>query len=72
MGETTYEMTAEIDRARGALDKDLAALEARVREETDIRVQARRHPEVVNGLLIGIVISSGLALGWIARKIAGA
>lgn len=72
MGETKGAIMTEIDQARGALEKDLEALEARVREETDLHVQARRHPEIVNGLLIGIVVGGGLLLGAIARKIAGA
>jgi hypothetical protein len=49
MGATTNEIVHEIQQAQHDLDHDLTALENRVRRETSVRVQARRHPLAVIG-----------------------
>ena len=58
MGETTYQIIAEMEQARTDLGRDLDELEARVRRETDWRVQVRRHPWLVVGcvVIVGLII----------------
>lgn len=71
MGETKEQIIEEIGRTRGVLDKDLNALEARFKarfkEETNVRVQAERHPWA----LVGMVIGAGLFLGIIFAALSG-
>lgn len=67
MGETKEQIIAEIGRTRGVLDKDMNALEARFKAETDVRVQAERHPWA----LVGMVIGAGLFLGIIFAALSG-
>ena len=61
MGETKEQIIEEIGETRGVLAKDLNALEARFKEDTDIRVQVERHPWA----LVAMVIGAGLFLGII-------
>jgi len=67
MGETKEQIIQEIGQARGALDKDLSALEARFKEDTNVRVQAERHPWA----FVGMVIGAGLFLGLIFAGLSG-
>lgn len=71
MGETKEQIIEEIGRTRSVLDKDVNALEARFKarfkEETDVRVQAERHPWA----LVGMVIGTGLFLGMILAGLSG-
>ena len=58
MGETTHQTIAEMEEARTALGRDLDDLEARIRQETDWRVQTRRHPWIVLGcaFILGLLL----------------
>ncbi len=49
MGETADRIMDEIEQARKALDRDLAAFERGVKQETDWKVQFDRHPWAVLG-----------------------
>lgn len=52
MGKAEDRIVVEIEQARTALDRDLDALEAEVRYETDWKVLTRRHPYLVLGTTI--------------------
>ena len=65
MGETKAQLVGEIEGARYALDRDLTALETRVHEEMDVRLQLQRHPWVLPAAIIGL----GLMLGLIVAKL---
>lgn len=58
MGEGSYRIVSEIEHARSDLDRDLDAFEARVRQETSLKVQSRRHPLLVLGcvVVLGFVV----------------
>jgi len=63
MGETADEIRSQIERTRERLGKDLNALESRVKEETDWRVQFARRPWVFVGAAFGVSLAVGLAIG---------
>jgi len=60
MGETTAEIESEIDHTRAALKSNLEELETRVREVTDWRTLARKHPAPMLGaaLLGGMLVAA--------------
>ncbi|MFN7997177.1 MAG: hypothetical protein U0Q18_26415 [Bryobacteraceae bacterium] len=68
MGETTNEIVREIDQARSALEHDLATLEHRVKAETSLTVQTRKHPWIVAGFTVGCAVLVGLFVGRIIRS----
>jgi len=63
MGETADEIRSEIERTRERLGQDLTALESRVKEETDWRVQVARRPWVFVGAAFGVSLAVGLMIG---------
>ena len=67
MGETKEQLMSEIEQARTALDRDLDALEQRVAEDTDWRLQIQRHPLLLAGAAIGCGLILGLFLASLNR-----
>lgn len=65
MGETKELIVDEIEQARSALDRDLDMLQARFKEDTDIKLQARRQVEQHPWLIPAAFIACGLLLGMI-------
>ncbi len=63
MGQAENIAVGEIENARGALDRDLAAFEARFRRETDWKVQFRRRPWVFIGASFVLGLGVSLLLG---------
>ncbi len=63
MGQAENIAVGEIERARGDLDRDLSALEARFRRETDWRVQFDRRP--------WLFLSAGFGLGFALSMMLG-
>ena len=59
MGEATDRVVKEIEDARSALNRDLAALEIRVHRQFDWKLQVRRHPWIVVGcaLIVGLTFT---------------
>jgi hypothetical protein len=62
MADLTDTLVADIEEARDAMDRDLRALEALVTHETNPRVQAERHPLVVAGIVVGLVLAGFLVV----------
>jgi hypothetical protein len=58
MGQTTDQITAEIDRSREQLQVNLRELETRVKSAADWRVQFQRHP----GRMIAAAVAGGMLL----------
>ena len=50
MGEAADLIVADITDARYAIDRDLDALQRRVRQETREALQLRRHPWIIAGM----------------------
>ena len=71
MGETADRIVADIADARDTMDRDLRALKTRVRTETDLRRQARRHPWFVAGIAVGVVAGIALAGVLFAKALRG-
>jgi hypothetical protein len=67
MGETKEQIIDQVAHARGALDEDLNALAAGIKQKTDIRVQVERHPWALAAMVIG----SGPFLGKIFAALSG-
>ncbi len=66
----TRQLENEIEHLRGRLDRSLAELDRRRHEYTDVKLQLRRHPEVLigAGVLVTLMIG-GIAFAiWRARK----
>ncbi len=61
MGEAPDRIVEEIEQGREALDRDLRALEARIRQRTDWRTQIRRHP--------WIAIATAIAVGYAVARL---
>ncbi len=59
MGKTTIELEQEIAVTRNRLGRNLNALENRIRERMDWRVQFRQKP----GLFVGAAFGLGLIFG---------
>jgi hypothetical protein len=57
MGEAADQIVDEIEQGRKALDRDLNALERRIRRETDWKLQLRKHP--------WLAIASAIVLGYV-------
>lgn len=66
MGEAADLIVAEITDARHAIDRDLDALQRRVRQETRNALQPRRHPWIVAGLA-GAAVLLGLLIVKLVR-----
>lgn len=62
MGETADQIRSQIEHARDRLGKDLDALEYRVKQETDWRVQLNRHPWAFIGVAFTLALLAGMAL----------
>jgi len=62
MAELTDTLVADIVDAREKMDRDLSALETRLKHEADPRVQARRHPLFVAGVIGGLVLTGFLVV----------
>lgn len=65
MGETKELLVDEIEEARSALDRDLTALESRVKKEADVRMQVERQVEKRPWLVAVAAIGCGIFLGMI-------
>jgi len=63
MDETPDQLRSEVEHVRYRLGKNLDALESRVKEETDWRVQFRRHTWAFMGAAFGAALLFGYALG---------
>jgi hypothetical protein len=68
MPETEY-IIADLYDARDAMDRDLRALRSRLKQETNPRVQAERHPFVVAGLVAGIVLAAFFVVKVLRRNV---
>jgi hypothetical protein len=62
MSYATDKILADLNYARDAMGRDLRALQSRLKEEVNPRVQAQRHPFVVAGLVAGVVLAAWLAV----------
>jgi len=62
MGETPDQIRSEIEHTRYRLGQDLETLEQRVKQETDWRVQVRRHPWAFVGVVFALALIAGMAL----------
>lgn len=64
------EIEREIEHLRTRLDRSLAELDRRRHELTDVKLQLRRHPQVVVGAgVVVALVAGGIALAiWRARK----
>ena len=58
MSYATEYILADLDYARDAMGRDLRALQSRLKEDVNPRVQAQRHPFVVAGLVAGFVLAA--------------
>ena len=47
MGKDSHNIVHEVEEARASLDRDLHALETRLRQEVDWRTHVARHPWLV-------------------------
>jgi len=63
MGETPDQIRSEIEHTRYRLGQNLDALEFRVKQETDWRVQFNRNPWVCVGAAFGLALLAGIAVG---------
>ena len=66
----TQVLESEIDHLRSRLDRSLAELDRRRHEYTDVKLQLRRHPEVLWGAgAVAALIVGGIAFAiWRAQK----
>ena len=61
MGQTTDQITSEIDHSREQLKSNLQELETRVKSAADWRTQFQRHPgRMVAAALVGGVLLSSI------------
>ena len=61
MGQTTDQITSDIDQSREQLKSNLQELETRVKSATDWRAQFQKHPgRMVAAALVGGVLLSSL------------
>lgn len=68
MGTKPDEIVTRIDRQRDKLGENLHELESRLRDATDWRVQYKRHPWII----LGVVFGGGLLLGsWLGGSRGG-
>jgi ElaB/YqjD/DUF883 family membrane-anchored ribosome-binding protein len=63
MAETEDQIIGEIEAARTRLGYDLRALENRVKQNTDWRLQFSRRPWTFVGLAFGAALLMGLVVG---------
>ena len=63
MAKTTYLIRSEIEAERERLGADLDALEQRLRQETDWRLQFRRRPWLFFAVAFGVAFVLGIAMG---------
>ena len=56
MGETADRLVADIAITRRAMDRDLHALETRLKREASLQTQVRKHPWFFAGLAASIVV----------------
>jgi hypothetical protein len=68
MGTTTDRLVADISEARDVLERDLRALQVRLKREVNPRVQARRHPWIAVGVLAG-AIAGAVVAGFLFAKL---
>lgn len=66
----TRQLETEIEHLRGRLDRSLAELDRRRHEYTDVRLQLRKHPQVVAGAgVVVALVAGGIALAiWRGKK----
>ena len=68
MGETADQIRNQIEQTRDRLGQDLSALEYRVKQETDWRVQINRRPWLFIGAAFGLALLLGMAIGSTNRS----
>jgi hypothetical protein len=71
MVETTYLIRSEIEAERARLGADLDALERRLRQETDWRLQFARRPWVFLAVAFGAALLLGIVVGHPPATIEG-
>jgi hypothetical protein len=59
---TTDILIADIARTRETMDRDLRALQARFKHQVNPRVQARKHPLLVVGVVTGLALTAVLII----------
>ena len=57
MGETADRIVADIAETRDAMNRDLRALKIRLKQEANLRTQARRHPWLLVSVAAGLLFA---------------
>ena len=66
----TRVLETEIEHLRGRLDRSLSELDRRRHEYTDVRLQLKKHPQILIGAgVVGALLVGGIVLAvWRSRK----